>query len=253
MPAEVLWEIFDNLEGETKQTLKALRLTTRTISLYATRVLFRHITYTHGSLQSWKKIYAISANNVFAASVRTLKLRTSPCHYPPYNIWESTLDHCIDLSQFPHLQSFECEDMWTMVKPKPSIGLPKGGCVLVYSPGMTDFWYEWDKCKIYVQDLQRCGFDYIAESINLLKSLLPMDTWENRYRSLDLSKLRTLDIFLQVSPTSTETPRSTNPALGILNLPNLTSFKLRQTTPTAIMGNHRNVDVMQGLIRNNFN
>ena len=64
MPAEVIWKIFDNLEGEMKQSFKALWFTDGTISLYATTGLFHHISYTHGSLQSWKKIYAIS-NKVY--------------------------------------------------------------------------------------------------------------------------------------------------------------------------------------------
>lgn len=253
MPAEVMWEIFDNLEDETKQSLKALRLTSRIISLRATAGLFRHISYTHGSLQSWEKIYAISTNKVFADSVQTLKLRTSSCYYPPYSMWDSTLDNRIDLAQFPHLKTFQCEDMWTMIKPKPTISLPKRGCILEFRPDMKDFAYEWEKCKGYVRALQRYGFEYTSESINLLKSIHPVDAWENRWRSLDLSKLRTVDIFLQISPTSTGPPRSTNPTIGILDLPSLTSFKLRQTVPPAIEGNYRGVDVIQGLVRNNFN
>lgn len=251
LPAEVLWGIFDNLEGETKQSLKALRLTNRIVGLHATKGLFRHISYTHGSLQSWNKIYAISTNSVFADSVRTLKLRTSPCYYPPYCIWDSTLDDRIDLAKFPHLQSFQCEEMWTMVNPNATISLPKGGCILEFRPGMMDFMYGWEKCTDYIRDLQQCGFEYTSESINLLEPLHPMGTLEYRSRSLDLSKLRTLDISVRI--ISTEPSRSINPAAGILDLPSLTSFKLWQTVPAAIANRHRGVDVIQGLVVKRFN
>lgn len=252
MPAEVIWEIFDHLEGETKQSLKALRLTSRAISPYATAGLFRDISYTHGSIQSWKKILAISTNSEFANSVRTLKLRTSSRYYPPYSVWDSTLDRPIDLAQFPRLISFQCEEMWTMVKPKHTISLPKGGCVLQYRPDMTEFMYEQVICAGYVEDLHRCGFEYTSASINLLKPLRLLDRWETQFRTIDLTKLRTLNISLRISTISEGSASTSNPSAGILNLPCLTSFSLWQTVPIAVASQYRGVDVIRGLVRNNF-
>lgn len=253
MPAEVIWEIFDNLEGDTKQSLKALRLTSRAISPYATAGLFRDITFTHGSLQSWKKIYAISTKSEFADSVRTLNLRTSSRYYPPYSVWDSTLDRPIDIAQFRRLQSFQCEEMWTMVKPNPTISLPKGGCVLQYRPDMTEFMYEQVICAKYVEDLHRCGFEYTSATINLLKPLRLLDRWKFQFETIDLTKLRTLNISLRISTISEGSASSSNPAKGILDLPSLTSFKLWQTVPTAVATNYNGVDVIRGLVRNNFN
>ena len=253
MPAEVIWEIFDNLEGETKQSLKALRLTSRAISPYATAGLFREISYTHGSIQSWKKIYAISRNSEFAGSVRTLKLRTSSRYYLPYSVWDSTLDRPIDLAQFRRLETFQCEEMWTMVKSNPTISLPKGGCELQYRPDMTEFMYEQVICAGYVENLHQCGFEYTSASINLLKPLCLLDKWEYQFRTIDLTKLRTLHISLRISTITEGSTSSSNPAAGILNLPSLTSFKLWQTVPTAIASHYRSVDVIRGLVRNKFN
>lgn len=253
MPAEVIWEIFGHLEAETKQSLKALRLTSRAISPYATAGLFRDISYTHGSIQSWKKMFAISTNSEFANSVRTLKLRTSSRYYPPYSVWDSTLDRPIDLAQFRRLESFECEEMWTMVKPKHTNSLPKGGCLLQYRPDMTEFMYEQVICPGYIENLHRCGFEFISASMNLLKPLRLHDSWKNQFRTIDLTKLRTLNISLRISTISEGSASSSNPAAGILNLPSLTSFSLSQTVPSAVANEYRGVDVIRGLVRNNFN
>lgn len=140
-----------------------------------------------------------------------------------------------------------------MVKPKPSSSLPKGGCVLQYRPDMTEFMYEQIICPGYVEDLHRCGFEYISASINLLKPLRLLDRWENQFRTIDLAKLRTLNISLRISTISEGSVSSSNPAAGILNLPSLTSFSLSQTVPTAIASHYRGVDVIRGLVQNNFN
>ncbi len=220
------------------QGLKALRLTSKWISVVATRYLFRHVRIS--SLRSIDKFESLVDKVEFAKQVRSLSLKSFPISYCDL----SELKDFNVIGLLPNLQLIKSGGLnWSMAKRRA--GAPAGdncldetaashqaGCMFQLNSGM------WDPPDTIhnLYHLQSYGFELRSLSLRSEARRFQVD-WPR----LDLGNLRTLRLKLNDPRMD---PNTTILLPRIFELPNLTFFGLEQsrhpegivtsTTPTLI-------------------